>query len=116
MNDFDLDAKLKSVPLPERSEDYWENFPSQVHFQLRRAAPPLQIDESWLPRFVWRFGTSLACVLIGLLVLNQPLKAVSCAIFQQEHLIRHQLAALPGHLRVLMADEHGLHYLVAEKE
>jgi hypothetical protein len=116
MNDFDLDAKLKSVPVPERSEDYWGNFPVQVRFQLRRAAPPQEIRESWLPRFAWSIGTSFACLVIGLLVLSQPLKAASSAIFQKEQFVRQQLAAIPGQLRVLMADEHGLHYLVAEKE
>jgi hypothetical protein len=47
--------------------------------------------------------------------LSQPLEAASNAIFQKEQSVRQQLAALPRGLRVLMADEHGLHYLVAEK-
>jgi hypothetical protein len=116
MKDFDLDAKLKSVPLPERTEDYWENFPAQVRWNLRRAAMQPEAPESWRPQLAWKFGVSFACLVVGLLVLSQPLKAASCAIFQKEHFVRQQLAALPGELRVLMADEHGLHYLVAEKE
>jgi hypothetical protein len=116
MNDFDLESKLKSVRVPERTEEYWNNFPSQVRVQLRRAAPEPAIRESWLPRFAWSIGTSFACLMVGLLVLSQPLKAASCAIFQKEQFVRQQLAAIPSHLRVLMADEHGLHYLVAEKE
>jgi hypothetical protein len=115
MNDFDLDAKLKSVPSPARSEDYWENFPAQVRFQLRRAATTPEIRESWLPQLAWKFGASLAGLVAGLLVLSQPLEAASNAIFQKEQSVRQQLAALPRGLRVLMADEHGLHYLVAEK-
>jgi hypothetical protein len=115
MNDFDLESKLKSVPLPERSEDYWENFPSQVRWRLRRTAPKPAAGESGFPRFAWRMGAGFACLVIGLLVLNQPLKAASCAIFKNERIIRQQLAGLPAHLRILMADEHGLHYLVAEK-
>jgi hypothetical protein len=116
MNDFDLDAQLKSVPLPERPEEYWNDFPARVRWQLPRTAPQPEAGESWLPRFAWSFGTGLACLLVGLLVLNQPLKMFSRAIFQKEQFVRHQLAALPDHLRVLMADEHGLHYLIAEKE
>jgi len=116
MNDFDLDARLKGVPLPERSEDYWENFPSQVRWQLRRAASEQVVRESWLPRFAWSIGASFACLVISLLVLGQPLKAASCAIFKNERIIRQHLAELPNHLRIFMADEHGLHYLVAEKE
>jgi hypothetical protein len=59
---------------------------------------------------------SFASVIIGLLVLGQPLKAASCAIFKDERMLRQQLTQLPNHLRVFMADEHGLHYLIAEKE
>ena len=116
MNDADLNARLKRVRVPERSDDYWENFPSQVRFQLRRAAPSQEIQENRLPRFAWKVGVSFACLIVGLLVLSQPLKAASSALFQKEQFVRQQLAALPGHLRVLMADEHGLHYLVAEKD
>jgi hypothetical protein len=116
MNDFELDAKLRSVRPPERTEEYWNDFPSQVRWQLRRAAPATEIRENWLPQFAWKFGAGFACLVIGLLVLSQPLKAASGVVFQKDQFVRQQLAALPGHLRVLMADEHGLHYLVAEKE
>ena len=116
MNDFELESKLKSVPLPKRSEDYWENFPSQVRWQLHRTAPKQEVGERWFPRFAWRMGVGFACLVIGLLVLNQPLKAASCAIFKNEKIVRQQLAELPTHLRILMADEHGMHYLVAERQ
>jgi hypothetical protein len=116
MNDFDLEAKLKGVPLPERPEDYWENFPAQVRFQLHRAAPEPAVRESWLPQFVWKMSVGLACLAIGLLAVNQPLRTASRAIFKNEQMIRQQLAQLPNHLRTFMADEHGLHYLIAEKE
>ena len=116
MNDFELESKLKSVPLPERSEDYWEDFPARVGVQLRRNVLKQAGSESWFPRFAWRMEVGFACLVIGLLVLNQPLKAASCAIFKNERIIRQQLAELPAHLRILMADEHGLHYLVAEKQ
>ena len=116
MNDSDLDAKLKSVPLPERPEDYWENFPAQVSFQLRRAARLEEVHERWLPRFAWRLGAGFACLVLGLLIFGQPLKTATGAIFKDEKIIRKQLVELPRHLRIFMADEHGLHYLVAEKE
>ena len=116
MNDFELESKLKSVPLPARSEDYWENFPAHVGRQLPRPALDVNFTANWLPQLAWRLGASCAGLVIGLLVLNQPLKAASGAIFKNEKIIRQQLAELPIHLRILMADEHGLHYLVAEKQ
>jgi hypothetical protein len=116
MNDFDLDARLKRVPLPQRPEEYWEDFPSQVRRQLRRTTPEFEAGEKWLPQLAWKMSVGFACVVVGLLVLNQPLKAATCAIFKNEQIIRSQLAQLPDHLRIFMADEHGLHYLIAEKE
>jgi hypothetical protein len=115
MNDFELQSKLKSVPLPERSEDYWENFPAQMRWRLRRIAPKQEMSESWFRQFAWRTGVGFACLVVGLLVLNQPLQAAASSILKSEKNIRQQLAELPVHLRILMADEHGLHYLVAEK-
>jgi hypothetical protein len=116
MNDFDLDARLKSVPLPRRPDGYWEDFPSQVRRQLNRTALGLEAHENRLPQFAWKMGMGFACLVIGLILLNQPLKAATCAIAKNERFIRQQLTQLPNHLRVFMADEHGLHYLIAEKE
>jgi hypothetical protein len=116
MNDFDLAARLKNVPVPERPEDYWNDFPTRIRLQLPRVAPEHEHSGRWLPEFAWSLGTSFACLVVGLLVLSQPLKAASSAIFQKEKFVRQQLSVLPSQLRVLMADEHGLHYLVAEKQ
>jgi hypothetical protein len=116
MNDFDLEATLKSVPLPQWPDGYWEDFPSQVRRQLSRTAPEFVARENRLPQFAWKIGMGFACLVLGLLVLNQPLKAATRAIVKNERIIRQQLTQLPNHLRVFMADEHGLHYLIAEKE
>lgn len=116
MNNFDLESKLISVRVPERTEDYWENFPAQVRVQLPRTRPKHELRESRLPQFAWSFGLGLACILVSLLVFNTPLKAASSALSQKEKFVRQQFAALPHQLRTLMADEHGLHYLIAEKE
>ena len=116
MNDFELETKLKSVPLPERSAEYWENFPAHVRWQSHRAAPTSAVQKNgWLP-FAWKMTAGFACLVLSLLVLSQPLQATAGALFKNEQRVRQQLAELPGHLRVFMADEHGLHYLVAEKE
>jgi hypothetical protein len=116
MNDSELESKLKIVPLPERPEDYWMNFPAQVRWQLRRAGPGPGVQKNRLPQLAWKMAAGFACLVLGLLVLGQPLRAASCALFKNERVIRQQLAGLPAHLRILMADEHGLHSLVAENE
>ena len=42
MNDFELKSKLKNVPVPERTEGYWDDFPARVRSQLRRPTPPAE--------------------------------------------------------------------------
>jgi len=116
MNDFELQAKLKSVPVPERPEAYWNDFPARVARQLRLPAIPAESNEPWLPRFAWQIAGGAACLFVCLMALNQPLRAASSAMLQNEIALRHELKVLPNHLRILMADEHGLHYLVADKD
>ena len=116
MNDFDLDSKLKSIPLPERTEEYWENFPVQVRMNFRRVRPHLAPRNLWLPRAVWAGGFALA-VLLGLFYMQfHPLKTTSAAILKHETHLRMELAQFETKLRVFMQDEHGMHYLIAEKE
>lgn len=108
MNDFDLESKLKSVRVPERSEDYWENFPSRVRQDLRR--PLARRREMFLPQWAWAGGLAFGCLFLCL-----TLAPVHFAL-KNEKAIRRDLAELPHHLRVFMADEHGMHYLIADQQ
>ncbi|HVU26377.1 MAG TPA: hypothetical protein VHG71_01410 [Verrucomicrobiae bacterium] len=111
MNDFELESKLKSVRIPARTETYWENFPSRMRAHLPRANAGFTPQNSWLPQLAWRGGFALACILFAL-----ALWPSFNVFLKNERMLRHELAELPAHLRVLMADEHGLHYLVAEQQ
>ncbi|HVU07251.1 MAG TPA: hypothetical protein VHG89_01765 [Verrucomicrobiae bacterium] len=111
MNDFELESKLKSVRVPARTDAYWENFPSQVRAHLPRANAGFAPQNSWLPQFTWRVGFALACAIFAL-----TLWPSFNVFLKNERMLRRELAELPAHLRVLMADEHGLHYLVAEQQ
>ena len=110
MNDFELESKLKSVRVPERLENYWENFPSQVRVNLRRAPVEFTPRKNHSPRLAWACGFAFGC-----LFLCMTLAPVHFAL-KNEKTIRRELAQLPQHLRVLMADEHGLHYLIADQQ
>ena len=116
MNDFELERKLKAVPLPERSEDYWEHFPAQVRANLRRASTRPAAENPWLPRFAWA-GTFAVILILGIwCAQSKPLQTVSVAISKNEKHFRGEFAQFETKLRVLMRDEHGMHYLIAEKE
>jgi hypothetical protein len=111
MNDFELKSKLKSVPLPARTPEYWENFPAQVRASLHRAPGEFAPRNFWLPRLAWSGGFALA----GLIFTLSLWPSVH-VLLQKEKTFRWELAQLSKHLCTFMQDEHGLHYLVAEKE
>jgi len=112
MNDFELESKLKSLRVPERVEDYWESFPSQVRVNLHRADVKPVAENFWLPRLAWAGGLTLALVLVCLQL--HPLQSVSLAITKQERQFHTQLAQLDAGLHVLMFNPHGMSYLLAE--
>lgn len=109
MNDFELESRLKAIPLPTRLDEYWEQFPSSVRSQLRPvvAGRPRM---SFAHRLAWSSAAALACLILALAL--WPTVEV---MVKDVRTVRRELVQLPGHLRVLMADEHGLRYLVADK-
>jgi len=114
MNDFDLDSKLKGVPLPERAEDYWNHFPAQVRVNLRRAARRPVVENLRLPRAAWSGGFALAVSLVFVCIPFHPFQAASAAINKQERHFHAQLAQLDAGLHTLMLNTHGMNYLLAE--
>lgn len=109
MNDFELESRLKAIPLPTRSDEYWEQFPPSVRSQLR----PMLVARprtSFAHRLAWSSGAALACLIFALAL--WPAVEV---MMKDARTVRCELAQLPGHLRVLMADEHGMRYLIADK-
>src|ERR1035441_2235736 len=65
MNDFDLESKLKSVPVPERTDEYWYDFPSRVRVQLRRERDQSVPVRAWRPQLAWAGGLALGVALGG---------------------------------------------------
>jgi hypothetical protein len=109
MNDSELESQLRAVPLPRRPDEYWEQFPPTVRSQLH---PDLvaRPRTSFTHRLAWGSATALACLIFAL-----ALWPSVDAMVEDARVVRRELAQLPGHLRVLMADEHGMHYLVADR-
>ncbi len=114
MNDFDLEARLKNVSVPERPDDYWNDFPVQVRVNLHRAAPVGGPKNSWRPGFLWAGGWAAAMLLVFICLQFHPLKTASDAITKHERHFRAQFAQLDAGLHVLMFNPHGMGYLLAE--
>jgi hypothetical protein len=114
MNDFDLNRKLKNVPLPEPPETYWDNFPAQVRVQLPRSRPEFTPRPTWRPRPAWAGGLAVALALAFVCLEFHPLQTASSAITKHERHLRLQLAQLDAGLHVLMFNPHGMSYLLTE--
>jgi hypothetical protein len=109
MNDFELESRLKSVRVPQRADEYWEDFPSRVRAQLPSAVIERPV-RPFLPNWAWAGGLAMACLVFALVVWPSLQIAL-----KDERALHRELAQLPGHLHVLMADEHGMHYLIADQ-
>ena len=114
MNLSDLESKLKSVPVPERSEEYWNDFPSRIRVQLRRDQREFAPRNVWRPRLAWAGGLALAVALMWVGERFHPLQTASAAITKQQRQLHTQLVQLETGLQRLMLNTHGMGYLLAE--
>jgi hypothetical protein len=110
MNDAELESQLKSIRVPVRTPEYWEDFPRRVHSQLQPLFPA-RPQRSFLPRMALVGGFTLMFLIFALVI-----GPVFYSFLENEKTFRHELAELPNHLRAFMADEHGLHRLIADQQ
>lgn len=109
MNNFELESKLKSVRVPEKTDEYWEDFPARVRSQLHRPAVMEQARTRWMPQWAWSSGLATACVILCL-----SLWPALQNVVKDERALQRDAARFPHQLHLLMADEHGMQYLVSE--
>ena len=114
MNNFELESKLKSVRVPERPDEYWNDFPSRVRVQLPRERREFAPQSAWRPRLAWAGGLALAVALVFVCVQFHPLQTVSLAITKQQRQFHAQLARLDTGLHKLMLNTDGMGYLLNE--
>ena len=114
MNGFELESKLKSVRVPERPEEYWNDFPSRVRVQLRRERRKFVQQSAWRPRLAWAGGLALAVALVFACVHFHPIQTVSLAITKQQRQFHSQLARLDAGLHKIMLNTDGMGYLLTE--
>ena len=114
MNDFDLESRLKGVPVPERPDEYWNDFPTRIRVQLHRQRAVTTRRRPWRPLLIWSADFALAAALVFVCIECHPLQAVSAVISRQQASLRHQLARLDSGLHKLVLNTDGMGYLLAE--
>lgn len=100
--------------MPERSEEYWSDFPSRVRVRLRRRHSESAPRRPWRTPLVWAGDFALTVALVLICLQYHPLEAASAAITQHERYLHGQLARLDVGLHRLMLNTDGMGYLLAD--
>jgi hypothetical protein len=117
MKRFDLDAELRSARVPERGEEYWENFPQRVALELQSTEPQASAPNAWLHLMTWSGGAAVACLALALtLGFSSAPKVISCAMLHNKQEIRTTLTQFSERVETLMQNEHGMQWLLADQQ
>jgi hypothetical protein len=126
MNNSELKARLKSVPVPEPGTEYWEAFPKRVMLEIQRR------EESRAPADTmarpWWFALLAGPVLSASVALVCVVSAFFLGVRQGRHsgLDQRQLAEaqkcyreieslFPNQVQALVFDAQGMHLVLAEQ-
>ena len=120
MNPDELKKTLQAAKVPERSGEYWNDFPQQVVRQLGRqtaVCPPAPRRNWW----GWAVAGATACVLAGFMLghwrgRTETETVASRNILQDAKLIREMMATFPNRVRALVQDEQGLRVELSETD
>jgi hypothetical protein len=116
MNDFDLESKIKGLRVPDRDEDYWEDFPRSVVVELRRRPLEEPARRIFMPGLLRGARLALTCLMVGFCVWQSRMpREISHALRQNEKELRQSMARFENNLGRLMQDEHGLHKLIEDQ-
>jgi hypothetical protein len=114
MNDQELESRLKSIRLPERSEEYWDDFPARVRVQLRRSEPVSVTQSVWGRRLKLAGTFALALGLMWFGERFHPLQTTSDLITRQSHALQAEMVQLQNGLNLVAFNPHGMGYLLGE--
>ena len=116
MNNVELESRLRSVPVPERPAEYWDDFPSSVRVQLRHRRTTQVPRKMWRPRLIWSFDFAIAAVMVLVCLQYHPLQAVSASFARHEKYFNGQLARLDAGLHKLVLNTDGMGYLLSDTD
>jgi hypothetical protein len=115
MNNSDLDSILKKARVPERPDDFWEDFPRQVVSRLNRVRT--QDSPAERPLFArWAWGLAMAaCVVIAFAAGHWSGQKDSVDVLASIKLVDETLAMFPHRVRAIVEDEHGLNLVLSDR-
>jgi hypothetical protein len=132
MNNSELKDCLKSAPVPQRSAEYWEEFPKRVMFEVQRrgaavrqsgaTTPAVTNANPWwsplLSRAALSAGLALACMVLAFFlgVRHGRHSATSeRQLAEAQKCFREIESLFPNQVQALVFDEQGMHLVLAER-
>lgn len=112
----ELDELLRAARVPERTPEYWEEFPQAVLRQLHRPVRHLTEPAGRGKLWAWGLGLATACVVLGFIAgfRRGHAAAFSTAELAQSRKIYQELAALfPDRLQTVLLDGRGSQLVLA---
>lgn len=123
MNNAELEKLLKIARVPERTRDFWEQFPNRVstalHWRARRVEAGAAAERSRKRAIVaWGMGLATACVLLGFVVgfwrgRETGVTAAQLAVAQKY--FREIEALFPNQVQAIVLDDSGPRVVVADQ-
>ncbi len=128
MNNTELNRLLKSAPVPEPPQEYWEQFPGRVtdEARRRRRAGKAMLDSapvSWsaavLCRFRWALGAAVtaALVLAAVLIVHSRSKTGAAgpdAYAEAQKCFREIEPLFPNQIKAIVFDQQGAQLVLAD--
>lgn len=105
--DDELNELLRTARVPERTPEYWEEFPQVVLRQMHRPVRPHAEASSFPRRWAWGLGLAAACLVLGFFAGFRRGHAAgfSAAEVAQSLKIYRELAALfPNQVQTVLLD------------
>lgn len=129
MNNSELDAKLKATREPALTEDYKENFASDVLKNLRSSPSGKGTQEremrekglfgwTWATRVAWGMAATV-CILIAFAVghwRGQTEAKAGKDVLANVEFIQGTLAMFPNRVRAIVQDERGVNLVLSDME
>jgi hypothetical protein len=121
MNDRELDKMLKSAPLPEQHEEFWDKLPARVttkiHWQSQQGIAP-RVGQHRNDVLDWALGAGVVAVvcLVSVLLLpkrKSPTEAVAIALVEKCY--RETEVLFPNQIQAIVFDEAGPRVVLAER-
>ena len=117
MKELDLEKRLRSLPIPERSDEYWEMFPRRVVSRLRAPSVERPARSRWPFRLAWGFGVALAGCLIAYAFVSWPGSndQTDWSLLQNHKMLREVLSMFPNQVRAIEQDQNGVQLVLSDK-